>query len=172
MNKSYQKSTQKNSIYITASLVIQFLFKKNLNLRYLCLAFGKIQHIWLKNQIQCTYIYILYCTVASAATVTSLVFLRRFRYFRDIVATGNCWIKHSSQSTFSHLAFQFEGVVLRTRYTTLTTRTHCRYSCWLRGHDNDYADTFGSLWRLLTDFKGTIRWKRYLGLFTHPIAIK
>ena len=101
MNKSYQKSTQKNSIYITASLVIQFLFKKNLNLRYLCLAFGKIQHIWLKNQIQCTYIYILYCTVASAATVTSLVFLRRFRYFRDIVATGNCWIKHSSQSTFS-----------------------------------------------------------------------
>ena len=31
---------------------------------------------------------------------------------------------------------------------------------WLRGHDNDNADTFGKLWRLLTDFKGTLRWKK------------
>ena len=27
------------------------------------------------------------------------------------------------------------------------------------------------LWRLLTDFKGRIRQKRYLGVFTHPIEI-
>ena len=131
MNKSYQKSTQKNSIYITASLVIQFLFKKNLNLRYLCLAFGKIQHIWLKNQIQCTYIYILYCTVASAATVTSLVFLRRFRncifgtLWRQVIVGLNTALNQ----LLVNLAFQFEGVVLRKCYTTLTTRTHCRYSC-------------------------------------------
>ena len=57
---------------------------------------------------------------------------------------------------------------------SLTTRTRCWCSHRLRGqrcrrsqqireHGQDYADTFGKLWRLLTDFKGTIRWKMVLG---------
>ena len=37
---------------------------------------------------------------------------------------------------------------------------------------NMYADTFKILWRLLTDFKGTISQKKVFGVFTHPIAIK
>ena len=43
--------------------------------------------------------------------------------------------------------------------TSLTTQTRCWRSQRLPRHSNDYADTFGKLWRLLTDFKGTIRQK-------------
>ena len=46
-----------------------------------------------------------------------------------------------------------------------------QHSQQLRGHRQDYVDTFGKFWRLLTDFKGTNRWKMYLGVFTHSIAI-
>ena len=55
---------------------------------------------------------------------------------------------------------------------SMTTLTPCRRSCWLyadrwwnshwlHGHRQDYTqyvDTFGKLWRLLTDFWGTLRW--------------
>ena len=34
-----------------------------------------------------------------------------------------------------------------------------------------YADTNAKLWRLLTDFKGTIRWKKYWCALPNPIAI-
>ena len=37
------------------------------------------------------------------------------------------------------------------------------YSRWLCRHNNDYANTFGILRMLFTDFKGTIRWKKVLG---------
>ena len=47
----------------------------------------------------------------------------------------------------------------------------CRLSCWLCGHANDCADTNDKLWRLLKDFKGIIRQKLYLGVFTYPIVI-
>ena len=40
----------------------------------------------------------------------------------------------------------------------LTTRTRCQRSQRLHGQDKNYADTFGKLWRLLTDIKRTIRW--------------
>ena len=51
----------------------------------------------------------------------------------------------------------------------------CRVKVWMRqnwdwglrghGHGQDYTDTFGKLWRLLTDFK------RNLYVFTNPIVI-
>ena len=37
-----------------------------------------------------------------------------------------------------------------------TMQTCCRHSKRLQGHKQDYGDTFGKLWRLLTDFIGTI----------------
>ena len=73
-----------------------------------------------------------------------------------------------------------------------TTRTPCRRSRWLRwhsisvindfantdggvfnnyadwGHGQDYADTFGKLRRLFTDFKETISWKKVLGCVYKP----
>ena len=43
------------------------------------------------------------------------------------------------------------------------TQCACSRSRWLRGQGvvvvNNYTDTFGKLWRLFTDFKGTIRKK-------------
>ena len=56
-------------------------------------------------------------------------------------------------------------------FTKIFTKNICPRSHRLRGHGQDYTDTFKKLWRLPTDFKGTIRWKRYLGVFTNPIAI-
>ena len=64
----------------------------------------------------------------------------------------------------------------------LFSKIGCPRTLWLYWHGvsivNDYADTdyglhghFRKTWRLLTDFKGTIRWKRFLGMFTNPIAI-
>ena len=51
-------------------------------------------------------------------------------------------------------------------------QTRCRCSTvGDNGHNNDYAETDSKLWRLLTDLKGTIKWKQYLGVFTYPIAI-
>ena len=41
------------------------------------------------------------------------------------------------------------------------TWTQCRRIRWLRRHNNNYTNTFGNLWRLLTDFKGTIKRKKY-----------
>ena len=35
----------------------------------------------------------------------------------------------------------------------------------------DYADIKGKFCRPLADFKGTIKRKKYLGVFTYPIAI-
>ena len=54
---------------------------------------------------------------------------------------------------------------------SMTKHTLCQCSQRLRRHEQDYADTFGKLWSLLTDFKGTIRWKKYLCVFKNPIAI-
>ena len=45
-------------------------------------------------------------------------------------------------------------------FAKIFSKNVCPRCRWLRGHDNDYADTFGKLWRLLTDFKGTLRWKK------------
>ena len=54
----------------------------------------------------------------------------------------------------------------------MVLRTRCRHGQRLRGHgvsivnyyyDYDYSDTFWKLWRLLTDFKGTIRQKKVFG---------
>ena len=64
-------------------------------------------------------------------------------------------------------SFQLLLILLTIAYL-LTTRTRCRRSQWQRGHGQDYADTFGKLWRLLTDFKGTIRWKNVLGCVYKP----
>ena len=51
----------------------------------------------------------------------------------------------------------------------------CQRSQRLRRHRvgivNDYADTFGKLWKLLTDFTGTISQKRYWDVFTNSLAI-
>ena len=47
-------------------------------------------------------------------------------------------------------------------------RTHCQRSQQIRWHLQDYADTFGKLWRLFTDFKGTIRRKKVLGCVYKP----
>ena len=51
----------------------------------------------------------------------------------------------------------------------------CPRSHWLRWHRVgivvDYADSFGKLWMLNTDFKWSIRWKKVLGCVYKPIAI-
>ena len=44
-----------------------------------------------------------------------------------------------------------------------TWRRHSQRQCRRCSVVNDYADTFRKLWRLLTAFKGTIRWKKELG---------
>ena len=46
----------------------------------------------------------------------------------------------------------------------------CRHGQWLCGHDNDYADTFGKFWRLLSDFKGKIRQKKYIYIYFRLMA--
>ena len=53
---------------------------------------------------------------------------------------------------------------------SLTTWTRCRRRRWLRRHDNDYVDTFENRWRNLTDFKGTIRWKKVNGCVYEPCS--
>ena len=46
---------------------------------------------------------------------------------------------------------------------TLTTQTRYQHRHWLHRHNNDYMDIFKTHWRLLTDFKGAIKWKKYSG---------
>ena len=65
----------------------------------------------------------------------------------------------------------------------LTSQTRCWRSHWLCGQSvsivNNYAVTvsinlmtMGTLYgRLLIDFKGAIKWKKYLCVFTYPTAI-
>ena len=56
----------------------------------------------------------------------------------------------------------------------MTTWTQCQCSQGLHGHGvrkvTNYADTdtFRKLWRLLTYFKGTIKWKKVLGCVYKP----
>ena len=51
---------------------------------------------------------------------------------------------------------------------SLTMRSWCLCSQLLRGHRQDYPNTFGKLWRLLTDFKGAIWWKKVLACVYKP----
>ena len=44
--------------------------------------------------------------------------------------------------------------------------------CRLRGHSDDYADTFGKLDRLTPILKERSGKKNYLGVFTYPISFK
>ena len=67
--------------------------------------------------------------------------------------------------------FPLKKVKTNKKCNFIFSKIACQSSRWLCGHINDFVDTFWKLWRLLTDFKGTIRQKKYLGLFTHPIAI-
>ena len=51
------------------------------------------------------------------------------------------------------------------------SRRYSRKTCVrvrLRGHGQEYADIFKNMWRPLTDFKGTIRWKKVLGCVNKP----
>ena len=66
------------------------------------------------------------------------------------------WLRWHCVSDVSHYADTVS------EYST-NTRTLCQRSQWLRGHGQDYVDTLGKLFRLLTDLKGTIRQKKLLG---------
>ena len=61
------------------------------------------------------------------------------------------------------------------KFNLIFSKIACQRSGWLRGQGvgvDYYADTFGKLWRFLTDFKGKISKKRYLDVLTHPISEK
>ena len=48
-------------------------------------------------------------------------------------------------------------------FAKIFAKNVCRRSQRLRGHGIDYVNAFGKLWRLLTDFKGTIGRNKVLG---------
>ena len=58
---------------------------------------------------------------------------------------------------------QLNGHCFSVVHVYAVTQCACSRSRWLRGQGvvvvNNYTDTFGKLWRLFTDFKGTIRKK-------------
>ena len=81
-------------------------------------------------------------------------------------------------SWFTRNYFTLEKVKKITKKVTkncnlIFSKIVCLHSHWLRGHRvgvvNDYADTnmtthtFEKLWRILTDLKGIIKWKKVLG---------
>ena len=68
------------------------------------------------------------------------------------------------------------------KWNLIFSKIACLRSCWLRGHGvgvvNDYADTSMTTWTLFENFEGFSKIlkeqsgkKRYLGVFTHQIAI-
>ena len=53
----------------------------------------------------------------------------------------------------------------------MTVQTQCHRSQRLRGHGQDYADTLKKFEGFSQILKEQSDEKRYLGVFTHPIAI-
>ena len=84
--------------------------------------------------------------------------------------TGQKWFSFSwwysqkrvSTTTLTHRKLFYIRKIKK--QTKKVTKNVIWYFQRLRGHKKDYANTLGKLWRLLTDFEGTIR---YLGVFTH-----
>ena len=59
--------------------------------------------------------------------------------------------------------FTLKKVKTNKKCNFIFSKIACQSSRWLCGHINDYVDTFWKLWRLLTDFKGTLRQKKVFG---------
>ena len=84
------------------------------------------------------------------------------------------WAPYEHTKSFLQTFFVFAKIFAINRLKNVSPHSRSRWhgvgvvNNWLLGHRQDFADTFGTFWRLLTDLKGTIRQKKFLGCIYTP----